>query len=99
MKEIKTAEEFLSDEIDLFSKGRLFAVVDDLIMLIGLGKLKQVAGEMTIDEVKTLPSLDGIALEFETIPNGTHYALYYNGGGVFQRGQLSEFIRRPLKSD
>ncbi len=90
----RTAEEILCDKIELFSTFRLFAVVDDLQDLITKGLLKQVAGSVSIAEIKKLPALESIYMHFETIPGKTEYHLTYHGGGTFYKGSVEEYKKK-----
>ena len=89
MGKSELAEEILADFIEINSLALLFWVAEDLRSLIARGLLRQVSGEVSIQDIvqsKPLPAVIGI--EFETVPGKTKYRLGCEtdpGGGSFKR--------------
>ena len=90
MKQLKTAEEVLCNFIEIHSPFELYGIVDDLLVLVNDGRLKQTEGICTLRDIKPnnpFPS-DIINLTFTTLPGGTIYFLScdtYHGTGAWMK--------------
>ena len=95
---VKTAEEFLADEIELYSVGRFMDVVEDLKLCIKSGILCQTGGSIKIELISDQTELTQINMTFKSIPGETEYFIDYHGRGVFSKGSQLEFAERQKRN-